>query len=141
MMFSSNQELKISGCLKHDGELEHALRFALEATGDMKALKEGRCRLVYQVTKDGRYCIGICYGDVKNGWNEYPFKFDISIVSQIIIQHLEQFPLERGFWDGGYYKGFLMEVIPECLGDEIDGIKEPFIGVVSFKPFSCFYSK
>ena len=141
MMFSSNQELKISGCLTHEGELEHALRFALERTDDMDALKEGRCRLVHQILKDGRYCIGICYGNLKNGWSEYPFKFDISIVSQIIIQHLEQFPLERGFWDGGYYKGFLMEVIPECLDSRLGDIIEPFIGIVSFKSFSCFYSK
>lgn len=141
MMFSSNQELKISGCLTHEGELEHALRFALERTDDMDALKEGRCRLVHQILKDGRYCIGICYGNLKNGWSEYPFKFDISIVSQIIIQHLEQFPLERGFWDGGYYKGFLMEVIPECLDSRLGDIIETFIGIVSFKSFSCFYSK
>ena len=140
-MFSSNQELKISGCLTHEGELEHALRFALELSGDMEALKEGRCRLVHQILKDGRYCIGICYGNLKNGWSEYPFKFDIHIVSQIIIQHLEQFPLQRGFWDGGYHKGFLMEVIPECLDSRLGDIIEPFIGIVSFKPYSCFYSK
>ena len=88
-----------------------------------------------------KYCIGWGFKDVPEGWIEYPFKFDISIVSRIILQHLESFPVEKDIWDGSYQKGFIMKCIEEYLGSEHDGIKNPFYGIVYFEPYTCFYSK
>ena len=146
-MFSSNQILQISGDFD---QLEAALKFALEYSGYIKDIREDEyqrgCRLTYQVTKDGKYCIGWyfledSYDELPRGWLEYPFRFDIGIVSKIIIQHLDQFPIKRIDLDGGFDKGFIMKVIPENMGSEYSNIQEPFYGIVSFDPYTCFYSK
>lgn len=143
MMFASNQILEISGCLSHSGELKTALEFALKYSGNtdcfIRAEKPAKC--VYQITEDGRYCVGWAFGELQPGWKEYPFDFDTSIISQIIAQHLEKQEIHRDMWDGSYSKGFLMKVIDESLGDEYNGIKNPFYGIVSFEPHTCFYSK
>ena len=34
-----------------------------------------------------------------------------------------------------------MQNIVETMGDEWNGIKKPFYGIVEFSPFTCFYSK
>lgn len=44
-------------------------------------------------------------------------------------------------FDGTTGKGFVMRVIPETFSDFENGIKNPFNGIVSFKAFTCFYSK
>lgn len=146
-MFSSNQILQVSGKLN---QLEKALQFALDYSGHGKNIQEDEyrrgCRLTYQVTEDGKYCIGWAFLDeadkkLPEGWSEYPFRFDTEIVAKIIMQHLNDFPMDKDIWDGGYEKGFLMEVIPENLGDKLDTIKRPFYGIVSFKAYTCFYSK
>ena len=145
MMFSSNQILKVSGCLSLPNELEDALEFALKYSGHYKNMSQSEidrgCKLLYQITEDGKYCIGWGFKEIPEGWLEYPFKFDINIVSNIISQHLESFPLEQGIWDGSYEKGFIMECIDECMSFEKDGIQKPFYGIVYFKPYTCFYSK
>lgn len=142
-MFSSNQVLEISGCLIHSGELVSALEFALNTSGDSNAFtrsdKPSKC--VYQITEDGRYCLGWAFNEIKKGWNEFQFDFDINIIAQIISQHLQKQKVEEGMWDGSYYKGFIMKVIPESMGSESNGIKEPFFGIVEFAPYTCFYSK
>ena len=145
MMFSSNQILEVSGSLSGQGELESALEFALKYSGESKNMEKEEidrgCKLLYQITEDGKYCIGWGYKDIPNGWHEYPFRFDIDIVSKIIRQHLEDFPIVRDEWDGSYKKGFIMKCIDESMGEEKAGIKSPFYGIVYFKPFTCFYSK
>ena len=145
MMFSSNQVLEVSGCLSHSDELEDALKFALKYSGQDKHMSQEEidrgCKFVYQITEDGRYCIGWGFEDVPKGWTEYPFKFDVAIVSQIIRKHLEDSPIKREIWSGAYEKGFIMKCIDECLSCENDGIKSPFYGIVYFKPYTCFYSK
>lgn len=144
MMFSSNQILKVSGCLSHSGELYNALEFALKASDDLSSFNnvtKADIRCVYQVTNDGRYCIGKSYGKPKDGWSEYPFDFDLSIISQIIIKHLEKQNIERDIWDGSYAKGFIMQAIPESMSDEYNGIKNPWYCIVEFSPYTCFYSK
>lgn len=144
MMFSSNQILKVSGCLDHSGELYNALEFALKTDGRMNSFirKERPAKCVYQITEDGRYCIGWnCHDKVENGWNEFQFDFDLNIISQIIAKHLSKQEIEGDMWDGGYDKGFIMEAIPESMGSEYNGIKEPFYGIVQFRPYTCFYSK
>lgn len=144
-MFSSNQVLEISGSLSDSNELEAALEFALKYSGEDNNLSQEEidrgCKLVYQITEDGRYCIGWGFEDVPKGWTEYPFKFDVAIVSIVIRKHLETFPIERKIFDGAYEKGFIMKCIDESLASENDGIKSPFYGIVYFKPYTCFYSK
>ena len=144
-MFSSNQIMEISGDLSHGKDLRSALEFALKYSGADKNMRQEEidrgCKLVYQVTEDGKYCIGWGFETVPEGWSEYPFKFDIDIVSRIIGQHLEGAPLERrGAYDGSYNKGFVMKCI-EDWGEEHDGIKNPFYGIVYFVPYTCFYAK
>ena len=144
-MFSSNQILEISGNLSLPNELESALEFALKYSGEDKNMSQEEidrgCKLVYQITEDGKYCIGWGFESVPKGWLEYPFKFDVAIVSQIIRKHLEDFPIKREIFDGTYEKGFIMKSFGTCTAMEKDGIKEPFYCIVYFEPFSCFYAK
>lgn len=145
MIFSSNQILEISGTLSIENELKNALEFALKYSGHDKDMSQNEidrgCKLVYQITEDGKYCIGWGFREIPEGWFEYPFRFDIEIVSMIIRQHLESFPVEQGTWDGSYEKGFIMKCIAENMGDRHDGIKHPFYGIVYFEPYTSFYSK
>jgi len=138
-MFSTNEILEISGDLSFPGQLESALEFALKYSGNDKNMLQSEidrgCKLVYQITEDGKYCIGWAFEDVPTGWLEYPFKFDIKIVSNIIRQHLETFPEENNGWDGSYYKGFVMK----CR--DCSGIENHFYCIVYFKPYTCFYAK
>ena len=144
-MFSSNQILEISGNLVIPNELELALEFALKYSGYDKNMLQDEidrgCKLVYQITKDGRYCIGWGFESIPTGWNKYPFTFNIKQVSSIIKEHLESFQIKETSRSGGTYtKGFVMQCINESLENEKDGIKNPFYGIVCFKPYTCFYS-
>lgn len=144
-MFSSNQILTISGAL-NSNELEIALEFALTYSGDYKNMTQEEidrgCKLVYQITKDGKYCIGWGFETVPKGWSEYSFKFDIATVSSTIRQYLENFPINKKFLGSGLYeKGFIMKTIETCFNDEAYGIKSPFYCIVYFESFSCFYAK
>lgn len=143
MMFSSNQILEISGCLNHDGELYNALEFALKASGDLSCFMRTNnpAKCVYQITDDGRYCIGWAFNGVKEGWNEFQFDFDLYIISQIIAKHLGKQEIVRDIWDGSYDKGFVMKTISESMSSEYNGVKNPFFGIVEFSPYTCFYSK
>lgn len=142
-MFSSNQVLEISGDLGNENDLYNALEFALKSSGNISSFtrKENPSKCVYQITEDGRYCIGWAYEDVNDGWIEFQFNFNLSIISQIISKHLRKQEIKRAIWEGGYSKGFIMKAIPESLGGEYNGIKNPFYGIVEFKPYTCFYSK
>ena len=94
----------------------------------------GYSKYVYQKTDDGKYRIGKVYDKPKEGWNEFQFDFDTSIVSQIITQFLSKQDINyEDEGDGGYNKGFIMKAISEYVGDGY--------GIVEFKPFVCFYSK
>lgn len=141
-MFSSNQILKISGSLTNN-DLLYALEFALNTSGNLECFT--RCsnpsKCVFQITEDGRYCLGWGYKEIPKGWKEYPFDFDVKIISQIIVNYLNKSEIEEGIYDGSYEKGFLMQNIVETMGDEWNGIKKPFYGIVEFSPFTCFYSK
>jgi hypothetical protein len=141
-MFSSNQILQVSGCIEHKNELKHALEFALNASGWIAPMTraEKPCKCVYQITSDGRYCIG-WGGSEHKGWNEFPFDFDVDIISQIIAKHLSKQKIVRDMWDGSYHAGFLMKSIEFSFSDEDNGIKKPSYGIVSFEPYTCFYSK
>ena len=144
-MFCSNQILKVSGRLSTNrDELECALEFALKYSGEAKKMRQSEidrgCKLLYQITKDGKYCIGWGIENIPEGWSEYPFRFDIDNVSKIIRRYLECFPIERGIEYGYYEKGFIMQCIDESISAEKDGIINPFYGIVYFEPYTCFYS-
>lgn len=144
-MFSSNQILEVSGSLLDQHELESALEFALKYSGNSKKMRQEEidrgCKLLYQITEDGKYCIGWGFKNIPNGWIEYPFRFDTDIVSKIIHQHLESFPITKGGGDGAYEKGFIMKCIEKSMSCEKDGIKNPFYGIIYFAPYTCFYHK
>lgn len=140
MMFSSNQVFEISGSMN---QLPIALQFALDYSDHARAMTpreiERGCKLVYQIAKDGKYCIGWAFKDIQEGWQEYPFDFDVEIVARIIAQYLGKLetPNSGYEWaDGGNAEGFLMKVI-SCD----DNIKNSFYGIVSFEKFNCFYAK
>lgn len=137
-MFSSNQILEVSGSLD---QIETALKFALEFSGYMKNLTQSEydrgCRLVFQVTEDGKYCIGWGFKDVPNGWTEYQFRPDISIISAIIKQRMEDAPIKDDGWDGSYHHGFIMKKIDY----NTPGVENEHYGIVYFEPFTTFYHK
>ena len=74
MMFSSNQILEVSGSLSNQNELESALEFALKYSGYDKNMSQEEidrgCKLLYQITEDGKYWIGWGFEDVPDVWNE-----------------------------------------------------------------------
>ena len=135
-MFSSNQEFKISGDFS---QLQTALNFSIDY------YEKQEKDLVFQTTKDGKYCIGWKpKNDTIEEWQDFQFDYDSEIVSKIIIQFLQKQKYERSpyeYFDGCTNKGFLMKNIPETFADEENGIKKPFYGIVSFEPFINFYSK
>lgn len=140
-MFSSNQILEVSGSFD---QLESALKFALHHSGNLNNNypneDDNKHKLTYQITEDGKYCIGWVYETVPNGWLEFPFKFNTEIVSKIIIKYLEGFPLEDSGLDGSHEKGFLMTGLKEGYSYNL-GITNAFYCIVYFTPFTCFYSK
>lgn len=142
-MFATNQVCTISGKLE-SGALCEALDFALKYSGYIKGFTEpgNLSKCIYQITEDGQFCIGWApQNKVPDGWTEFPFEFNSSIISQIIEQHLDKQKIQYCFGEGGYYKGFCMKDISGVLDSEYDGIKNPFYGIVLFKPFTCFYRK
>ena len=131
-MFSSNQILQISGDLGHQDELHNALQYVIERYGS-----EVRS---FQITADGRYAIG--WADHKPDiWTNYPFETSVEILEPIIRKFLNKQIVKDDGWDGGYYKGFLIKSVRESMGDEGNGIKEPFYTIVTIEPYTCFYSK
>ena len=146
-MFSSNQVLEVSGCLTHTNELRNALEFALKASGNLPIFTrpDRPTKCVYQITDKGSFCIGWSPFDaveVKKGWNEFHFDFDLDIISAIIIQHLQKQELQSFGGDGSSEKGFLMKCIETDFDDENDeGVKNSFYGIVEFRPFTCYYAK
>ena len=148
-MFASNQQIKITGEY-HDIPL--VLGFALKLSGYDKNLTrseiERGCKLVYQITKSGKYCIGWGFKDVPWGWQEYPFDFDIDIVSKIIEQHLKKhtpindddYEITSG--DGSTGRGFLMKCpwMKNEWENEED-IQNNFYCIVYFEPFYNYYAK
>lgn len=143
MMFSSNQVLEISGPVGDGKYLSNALEFALKTSGDFecftRADKPTKC--VYQIAADGTFCIGSVYKNTKEGWNEFPFDFDLELISKIVEKHLSKQEIRHSEWDGSYTKGFVMKIIETSFDNEKDGIKNPFCGIVKFEPFACFYAK
>lgn len=129
-MFSSEQIFEVSGDM---GQLEKAIKFAISMFGS-------KCES-YQISEDGKYCLGWM---VEDGWNPFPFDFDAHIISKIIEQHLNKQDYGESpydYYDGSTKKGFLMKTIKQNFSDKKDGIKRPFYGIISIEPFWNFYAK
>lgn len=148
-MFASNQELKISGEFEN---LLMALNFAMKLSEQdrhlLKSEIERGCKILYQTTNKGKYCIGWGFKDVPDGWNEFQFDFDTEIVSKIIEQFLrKQTPInaeddEVMFGDGGTHDGFIMKC-PWMEGewDNENDIRNKFYCIVYFEKFVNYYAK
>lgn len=134
-MFASNQVLQASGTF---GQLADALGFALK----LKGIKEKE-NLAFQVTEDGRFCIGRIYGAPVKGWTAFFPGWGVESVAGEIADYLAGQPHEAyDQEDGGYIKtGFLMFAIPEYVNRECEmGIANPSFGIVEFRQFPLFYS-
>jgi hypothetical protein len=117
------------------------LKFSDNLTSFSALKTKADIRCVYQITDDGRYCIGKAYGKPEAGWHEFPFDFDLDIIAAIIAKHLEKQDIKCDMWDGSYDKGFLMKAIEESFASEENGIKSPSYGIVEFRSYTCFYAK
>ena len=136
-MFSSNQVLSVSGELDIQ-YIKHCLSFAFQLAGYDYHSHKSTC--TWQITDDGRYCIGWASVHIPKGWNAYEFEFDIDKVSEIILNHMRVVDPYKAN-NCAACSGFVMDVIPETLAETENGIIKPFYGVVSFKPYLCEYSK
>lgn len=137
-MFSSNQILDITGSLD---QITSALNFAMAYSGELSHFSDAEqkrgCKIVFQITKDGKYCIGWGFEEVPDGWTEYQFKPDSKIISAIIEQRLKEIPIEEDDLDGSYERGFRMRQIDVHSEDA----ENRFFGIISFEPYTCFYHK
>ena len=143
-MFSSNQIFDISGEFE---QLAPTLEFALEADDNWDCLhrKEDPAHFYYQIGEDGTFFIHIGfpkYAHPEDGWKEYPFRFDLKIISLIIQQHLEnlEVPNDWADVDGFYKKGFLLK---NGAGRESSDDWEEWDEWcdLSIRPFWCCYAK
>ena len=149
-MFSSNQIIEISGEFE---QLEAALSFALKMSGHDKNMTrseiERGCKLTYQISPAGWYCIGWAFKNIPNGWNEYPFDFQTDIVSKIIVQYLKKHPpVNDGEYediDGSSGKGFIMKHNEEGIYGHMcnakNNIENPGYCIVYFQPYENYYAK
>ena len=136
MIFSSNQVLSVSGELDIK-YIKHCLSFALQLAGYDYNNSTSIC--TWQITEDGRYCIGWSSGSIPNGWNTYDFGFDINKISEIIYKHMSTVDPYKAN-NCLECSGFVMDVIPETLAETENGIIKPFYGIVCFRPYLCKYS-
>jgi hypothetical protein len=134
-MFSSNQIIRISGPL--DGEdLHKALTYVLQTYYDGKVDTE---RLSYQVTEDGKFCIG--WTETED-WKRFQFNFSMKNISTTVESYLKnKGKFDEPNIDGCMEKGFLIENIDSCMSEEMDGIKSPFYGIVKISPYTVLYAK
>ena len=128
-MFSSNQELKISGSFDIGEELRLALKFGIEFSGwhEPFTRKEKQAVCTYQIGEDGSFCIG--WDAETDGWNPFQFGYNLTIIEEAIREHFKE--------NFKGYDGFLME---ECHG-ATEGVKNGFYGILKFSPFKNYYEK
>jgi len=140
-MFSGNQVLEVTGDMS---SLADALSFAIKLYGYDEHLTpseiERGCKIVYQITADGKYCIGHAFQEVPDGWKEYPFDFDIDIISKIIVQHLNKTEAvnQVSGREGSKYKGFLMACEDTSWTSGIVNVNH---NIVYFHPYILYRGK
>lgn len=158
MIFSSNQELKISGKLNKESVMA-AINTALIFSGENRPVNEN-IKLIYQISSGGHYCIGSHMEDTDyqaEGWEKFSFdaslyrnyELTVEMVALHIIAHLNnqdyiEVLKEYSGGGGGLEKGFLMKPVLYCSEfsmPEKERIKDPWRGIVSFEPFACYYAK
>ncbi len=141
-MFSSNQEFTISGDMSQLGmALDFAMKFSEQLKHTTPTERERGCKICFQITKDGKYCVGWGFKDVPDGWTEYQFDYDTKIVAKIIAQYLMKQPRkesEYDYFDGGTKIGFIMK---SPRSEHTDSIENPFFCIVYFEQFINFYAK
>ena len=145
MMFSSNQVLEISGDMR---QLEAAVEFAMRYSGQNECFtrREKPAKCVYQVSDDGRYCIGWALRDeeLPDGWSEYPFDYDPKIIGAVVQQWIEKEPRpfdENAGWDGSHHIGFLLQESGGSRWKEQEQIKNGWRCIITIRPFWCLYAK
>lgn len=128
-MFASNQVLKISGDMQ---AIQGALDFAL-------AIADFSGPIGWQVTEDNRFCIG--KANISSDWKPFDFSPGTKVIAAIIEDWISKQDMQpEGNADGAYEKGFLMEAIESDYSDA-SPIKNSFLGIVSFRPYTNFYAK
>ena len=138
-MFSSNQELHISGSIFNMTDLEKVINFVLDSTGGTKPQS-------YQVSGKNEFAVGWHnnvpgWTSLSNDENGIPRKELI----QLIYNYLRCLPSSAYKWefeeaDGHSERGFLLDVIGESA-KSIEGINNPFYCIFKISPFVCFYGK
>lgn len=65
----------------------------------------GKSGICFQITEDGRFCLG--WGNADR-WNKLPFDFNAHIVAEIVKQHLakqeyneDEYSCYDGYWELG----------------------------------------
>lgn len=159
-MYSSNQTLMLSGDLE-DKDLKNAFELALRCSDTDITAKD--IQVIFQITEDGRMCIGtvgesdqipagwkkFLYNlnrdsipsNTPTDWHNYFYELIVGQICESIKMHLEEFKLKKGKAEGTYVRGFLMEGINDCMDSENNGITNPYYGLVSFAPYTCFYAQ
>lgn len=140
-MFSSNQELKISGDSLED--LLMILEFGMTYSGLKERLtrRDKPTSLIFQITNTGKFCIGDCFKEnIKEGWEFFPFDYDIEILARVILQTINKAKLNNEYCggDGSSRKGFIMQ---HCESSNEEDIKNAWIGDLVFTPFYTYYAK
>lgn len=145
-MFHSNQRFEFSGDLTEKESLKDAIQFAFKVTENLNLFEDKEyqrgCRLLYQITEDGKYCLGWDFNKASEGWSEFPRFSDIDTVSKTVENYLKTFKADDFDSDDGISnKGFLMKIVKESEDDEDVGIKNCDDCIVYFEPYTCYYSK
>lgn len=140
-MFASNQKLVITGDLKHQNDLENALKFVLHKGYDDVCNPKYKYPDAFQITSDGKYVLGRTYGEKKEGWISYPFETTIDILAPIIRQHLlkQEFPpCNEG--DGGEADGYLITNV-NCKQYSSEEVVNSWYAIITIEPYTCYYAK
>lgn len=153
-MFSSNQHFDITCSFE---ELPRVIDFAVHLAGDyeMFTRQVNRVKVAWQETSTGLYCIGpgtMAAGGIhphrsatSEGWSDYPFDYDSSIIAGIITQWIEKQPTpDMPDTDGSTELGVRVRDLNTLTEDTSVydcGIKTPYALFLAFEPFVQTYDK
>lgn len=137
-MFSSNQQLKISGGFE---DLLNTLNFALELSEieDMCTREDNPCKVCFQISKNNEYCIGTYLNKLPSGWKDFSFDYDCNLMNLSIIQFFYNKHVEcEEYGDGTNEKGFLLENITY---KDSENIENCWSGKIKISVFNNYYAK
>ena len=134
-MFSSNQQLEISGSME---QLRSTIEFCLKHSGWLERFEDS-LRPTIQVTKNN-FCIGWgldeVYGD-KDSWQKLQFPYSLDLITTIVSDWLNNQSCEELPFDGSNHKGFIVRSIDYQTED----IKDSNYGIIEIQVYNCFYAK